>query len=1198
MKKLLIALSLILIMLFAFVSCQQNIEDDMPEETDTSTNTGGNQGGNTTCAHVFNDDWVEVRPASCVARGYYERFCTLCGQKSVKYTNALGHNEVKVPAVAPTCVKPGFTEGTKCTNCNQMVQEQREVRDPSAHSYTKCISVAKYPTISDKGEATFRCEYCKNDGKVTLDKLVVQNVTKADVYKIESNNEYNPAIDNMWKVFDGNKNTAGIYATGDDWFGNVGDKLIITLKQPMVLSELNLYLSGNYTFCRVIAYNVSGKAVLIKNDILANGSAYGGTGQKVNVFTGNKTEIYQIAIEITSIKESYQTFKVSEVELKAAATNLKLPHTHDYREYTRETVAPTCTKRGQAMYECFCGEEQEYYISKKGHSYNIVDTLVKPSCTEDGSVVYKCECGLKDTAKVLYATGHKYEKLVSYITQPTKSAGGEANFKCIGCNQTEKKQLSALSLEEINYLRVESIKDGKVTLKFNVYSDPSSYEIRYSQNEITSENYNSATKINGTVSGNREITVELSLDAGLDKCYYVAIKPYCESNYGEMASVRVGGNLQVEIDYHSARVYHGEVLNSFAKLFDEQRVEIPTTVLAKIFNDSGDSILYGSNLAPIIDLEYGHYITSVKLYYADAGKKVTVRWSNEPVDFQAEDGKWDGVYELTSAAGWNTVNINATTRYIQVIFKDGEAPYEMTAFGYQCGESDAIATERRELPTIGEMIGMCGFVAIGEGNTPINSVICTTVLREYHNIGWSYVMPNYPRQAMFFTSGNMGNFDSAYKSYFEAGINVIPCFQWALVDTYSVSYRVNDEKLPIQDGNGKYIMSTFWERFDPHTYFGYADAMFSFSARYGSSSSAALLNTVAPHISDRENVVGLGYIKWIEIGNEPDGSWNGIHNYYSAYQLAALTSAAYDGHGRTLRTPATTGYHLGAKNADPNMQVALAGVSGISNEYITALCYWMRANRADGKVALDAFNVHNYMSKAIEIEGNKLYIGISPEEADLVGTLSQLIEIRNKYYPEKEVWLSEFGWDTNQSYATVNSAHAYGEYTGRQVQAMWLTRAYLLLSAVGVDKATMYMCEDTGVENLSVGKFGTSGVIGYEYDEFGNKIEVKKDSYYYLYTLKNTLGDYTFNREIEAYDENVMIYEYVNESGDVTYALWCKTSDGTKAMDYQLKIDGTNATLIEAVYGDTDGTETHLVADQLGYISVNVSENPIYIQVK
>ena len=699
------------------------------------------------------------------------------------------------------------------------------------------------------------------------------------------------------------------------------------------------------------------------------------------------------------------------------------------------------------------------------------------------------------------------------------------------------------------------------------------------------------------MSGNREITVELSLDAGLNKGYYVAIKPYSGSNYGKMATVRVGGDSQILIDYHSANVYHGEVLNSFASLFDEQKNEIPTTVLAQIFRDSNDKILYGSNLSPIVDLEYGHYITKVKLYYADAGKSVKVRWSSTPVDFMAQDDKWDGTKELVSISGWNEIAINANTRYIQVIFKDGEAPYEMTAYGYQCGDGDKISTEINKLPTIGEMIGMCGFVATGEGNTPIDSVKCTTVLREYHNFGWSYVNNNYPEQAMFFTSGNMGNFDERYKAYYEAGINVIPCFQWALTDSYSLSYKVDEEKQPIKTNN-KFTHTTFWEKFDPHTYFVYADGMFSFSARYGSNNSSALMNIVAPHISDITKPVGLGYIKWIELGNEPDGSWNGIHNYYSAYQLAALTSAGYDGHGRTMRAMGTTGYHLGAKNADPNMGVAMAGVSGISNEYITALCYWMKANRLDGKVAFDAFNVHNYMSKAVEIEGNTLYVGMSPEEADLVGTLSQLVEIRNKYYPEKEVWITEFGWDTNQSYATVNSAHAYGEYTGRQVQAMWLTRAYLLLSASGVDKATMYMCEDTGIESLSVGKFGTSGVIGYEYNDFGTKVEVKKDSYYYLYTLKNTLGDYTFTREIESYDENVMIYEYQNSEGKTTYALWCKTSDGTKHEGYQLKIDGNSATLVEATYGDTDGIETNLIADDLGYISVNVSENPVYIEVK
>ena len=303
-------------------------------------------------------------------------------------------------------------------------------------------------------------------------------------------------------------------------------------------------------------------------------------------------------------------------------------------------------------------------------------------------------------------------------------------------------------------------------------------------------------------------------------------------------------------------------------------------------------------------------------------------------------------------------------------------------------------------------------------------------------------------------------------------------------------------------------------------------------------------------------------------------------------------------------TPSTGGYHLGLKNADPNFRGAMAGVSAVSNEYITAMCYWMKANRADGKVSFDAFNVHCYMTKQITLSnGSKTYVGISPEEAGIVNTLSQLISIRDKYYPEKEVWLTEFGWDTNQSYATINSSHAYENkdtgvsYTGRQVQAMWLTRTYLLLSAIGIDKATMYMCEDCGVEEVSVGKFGTSGVIGFRYNANGDVVEFKKDSYYYLYTLKNTLGDYTFNTKIEAYDENVMIYEYKTAEGKTAYAVWCSTSDGSVANNYQLKIDGTSARLIEAEYGDIDGVETKLTADNLGYVSVNVSENPIYIIV-
>ena len=170
------------------------------------------------------------------------------------------------------------------------------------------------------------------------------------------------------------------------------------------------------------------------------------------------------------------------------------------------------------------------------------------------------------------------------------------------------------------------------------------------------------------------------------------------------------------------------------------------------------------------------------------------------------------------------------------------------------------------------------------------------------------------------------------------------------------------------------------------------------------------------------------------------------------------------------------------------------------------------------------------------------------------------------------------------------AAHAYGEYTGRQVQAMWLVRAYLILSAIGVDKATMFTGEPDQIsEDTNVGKYSTCGLIARD--------GTKKDSFFYVYTLKNTLGVYTFVREIDAGTPDVWIYEYQNADGDIAYALWCPTSDGTKVNNFKLNINANGATLVENVNGATEGKKTELdVVDKT--VTVNVSENPIYILVK
>ena len=1133
---------------------------------------------------------------TCQRVGYTEkRQCTVCKEitlKSVEIPKS-DHTKVIDKAVSATCSTSGLTEGSHCSICNIVLVKQEKIPSNGNHVYEEFAKVTTMPSYSSGSSGTISCTKCGKSENVTFEKLSSSKLTKDDIYSVETD-KYNPAYDNRWKIFDGKTTVSSIYVAGD-WFGNVGDVLVITLNQEMSITNLKIYTAGNYTTAEIRIKDSAGNTTY-KGGILAHGAANGGTAQTHTLVSNGNIKAYTIEIEIKSLKwDDAKTLKISEVEITGAKYDTRLPHTHSYRKYIENERVATCQEVGLDVYECFCSNRKAIETKKGEHNFNSLKSVKKVSCTEDGFAIYECFCGETKTSKIK-ATGHTYYKLIEYITQPTVSSEGRASFKCNDCSLVEEKAITPLPLQEINYLRVDKIENGKVVLKLNIYGDKPEYEVRFSTSEITEDNYSDATVINATIDGSRLITITLSLDASLKKGYYVAVRPYMGSNYGKVATVRVGGDIEIPIDYSNAQVYHGEVLNSFYKMFDDDI----TTQLGTVFANSGDTVeLFGSKLSPIVDIEYNHYVTKIKLYYNAEGKSVTVRWSDTPIDFQADNSKWDGYKTIVSKKGWNDIEVNLSTRYFQIIYTDGEAPCEVEAYGYQCGEGDEIATERGTLPTIGEMLGMCGFVAGGGGNTPIDSVICVGVLREYHNFGWSYSAKSYgTKDASFFrgTTNWMGDFESQYRKYKEAGLNVIPCIQWNIGKGETISYKVNSDNLPVYSNN-ELVRATFWERFNPHTYFVYADSMFAFSARFGSNKSSTLLEIAKLHCLDTP-AVGLGTLKWIEMGNEPEGNWNGIHNYLSAYQLAAATSASYDGHCRTLKSPVTGGYHLGGKNADPNMKFAMAGVSGVSNEYIMALCYWQKANRNDGKTAFDAFNVHHYMTKQIQLpNGSTTYVGISPEEANIGVVLSQLIGIRDKYYPEKEVWITEFGWDTNQSYATSTSSHAYGEYTGREVQAMWLTRTYLILSAVGIDKADMYMCEDTGVEEISVGKYGTSGVIGYEYDENGKTVEVKKDSYYYLYTLKNALGGYTFDSQVEAYDENVMIYKYKTADGKTAYAVWCKTSDGTKADNYQLGINSDSATLVEAVYGDIDGEQSRLVADEYGYISIDVSEKPIYILV-
>ena len=765
--------------------------------------------------------------------------------------------------------------------------------------------------------------------------------------------------------------------------------------------------------------------------------------------------------------------------------------------------------------------------------------------------------------------------------------------------------LAANTPLKVEYLRIVASTAEDVTFKFNAPYYTCSFDVRFSDEVITEDNFNDAAKADVTITGESvgKTAVVKNITAALDKAYYVAIKPYNvngegTATYGDMVTIRVGGSQMLPIEYNKIvngiTVHHGENLRDLSKLFDEQNVKNapgsllrPTSTLAKLYSESDDETNNGGQprgIYPIIDLEYLTYVDKVCIYINEVPSgDIIVRTSNVAVDFLAADRLWDTVTVLDSenmqSKKWYTVDVSGVAEYVQVSFIDGSAPVEIMVYGYQCGESDhAPSEESHKLPTVGEMMGMCGFVAVGGGNTTIAQVSCTTVLREYHNFGWTYRTDSYPKTASRF-SGDMGNFDAQYQAYSQKGINVIPCIQWSANDHISSVFELDaDGKVVRRDAVGD-------ERYDPNSYQTYADNMFSFAGRFGTTKSDELKAILTKH-NVRPIYIGRGTVTWLELGNEPNGEGN---DGFTPYQLAALTSAGYDGHCNTMVDPLGESDHFGAKNADPNMKVAMAGLAGIGSRYISSMIYWMKANRDDGKVAMDAFNVHSYFCREFKINGQGVMMGVSPEEFGLIDELSPLLELRDKYYPEKEVWLTEFSWDTATSYTTKTACHAYGEYTARQVQAMWLTRAYLLMSAAGVDKATMYMCEDgTSEETTENVKYGTCGV----FDHKGNK----KDSFFYLYTLKNTLGAYTFVQEIDSGRSDVWIYQFADAEGNYGYALWCPTSDGTKVNDFKLYIDADNAVLVENVYGEEAGVKTNLTANDK-VVSVNVSENPVYVMV-
>ncbi|HMR85308.1 MAG TPA: hypothetical protein PKE30_19325, partial [Niabella sp.] len=358
--------------------------------------------------------------------------------------------------------------------------------------------------------------------------------------------------------------------------------------------------------------------------------------------------------------------------------------------------------------------------------------------------------------------------------------------------------------------------------------------------------------------------------------------------------------------------------------------------------------------------------------------------------------------------------------------------------------------------------------------------------------------------------------------------------------------------------------------------------MYQFAARYGN---AKVPDSTLLLASNQSRVSGLGLIKYVEDWNEQDKDWEGPEAEFSPEEYAAMASADYDGHCNTMKK---FGKRYGVKNADPSIKLVMGGLASLNLDYIKKMKTWFEQNRSDKKFAVDVLNFHTYAFKdGISWQGGGP--AVSPEDAGFREKMASIVRYRNENLPGKEVWVSEFGWDTNPE--SVLSPPAIGSMDTEEVQGIWLIRAYMAFTAAGVDRAQTFVSRDGDPHDKTW--FSTSGLMGPKGDF------TPKKSWYYVATLKNTLTNMRYIGWETSADPDILIYKFKDiHSSKGAYVLWAKTSKDYKVSQFPLQLSekAKNASLRVLVRGKSNG-DTMPVAMNKQKVFIDVSEKPVFVLV-
>ena len=315
-------------------------------------------------------------------------------------------------------------------------------------------------------------------------------------------------------------------------------------------------------------------------------------------------------------------------------------------------------------------------------------------------------------------------------------------------------------------------------------------------------------------------------------------------------------------------------------------------------------------------------------------------------------------------------------------------------------------------------------------------------------------------------------------------------------------------------------------------------------------------------------------LKYVENWNEPDKDWYGPLATFKPGELAAMCSADYD---------ALQSLSLNATMNQYSVKLVMGGLAYPTFNYLSSFQMWGQVNRPDKKIPVDVINLHHYSNSALE--HTSPINGISPEEDHLRDKMSEFVQLRNLKMPDKEIWVSEFGYDTWTG--STQRVKAIPGQSAEETQAQWLVRSFLALAAAGVDRAVLFAMSDEGDPKV---RYNTSGWLIHN-----DGVTQPKLSWFYVSALRNIMRGMHFEKDLDSSDPEIRIYKFSDEQNQrVVYALWCPTSKGKK-VSYSFTGHGPSAVKIVSLANGSLTGETKVVSVIDNNLKLDVSETPVFL---